>query len=78
MSYYSLQECLQLYPVKVIATTLDVVASFVHLKHKYHNLQGEPVTINADLEGVRRIYQSLYKYQGEGMAMDINVASLIG
>lgn len=56
---------------------LDVVASPMHLNIKYHNLHKESSTINVDLEGTERIYQSLQKYQGEGMAMDISIASFI-
>lgn len=41
------------------AIVLDVVASLVHLKVKYHNLKGELVTINGDLEGAKKIYQAL-------------------
>lgn len=40
-------------------TTLDVVASLVHLKLKYHNVLDEPVTINVDLFGVKRIHKTL-------------------
>lgn len=61
-----------------LAATLDIVALSVHLKLKYHNLQGESAIINADLEGEKRIYQALQKVQGEGIAMEINVASLTG
>lgn len=35
------------------AAMLDVVASLVHLELKYHNLQGEPTTINTNLEGTK-------------------------
>lgn len=38
---------------------LDVVASMVHLKLKFHDLQGDAVTINADFEGAKRIYRVL-------------------
>lgn len=55
--------------------TLDVVASHFHLKLKYHNLQGL-VTINAYLEGEKRIYEALKRDKGEGIAMKINVDSL--
>lgn len=44
---------------------MDIVASLVYLKHKYHNIQGESLTINSDLEGQKIIYQALQKYQGE-------------
>lgn len=57
------------------ATMLNVVASPMHLKLKYQNLQGEMATIKADIDGKKRIYQALQKDQGEGVAMDINVAS---
>lgn len=55
---------------------LDVVASIVHLKLKYHNLQGKLTIINTDLEGAKIIFQALLQDQREGEAMDINVASL--
>lgn len=42
-----------------LETMLDVVASSVHLKHNYHNLQGESVTINVNLVGEKNIYQTL-------------------
>lgn len=48
------------------ATTLDVVASLIHLKLEFHILQGDMVTINVDLEGVNRIYQALQRDWGEG------------
>lgn len=51
------------------ATILDVGASSVYLKLKYHNLQGESVTINVNLKGAKRIYKALQQYQGEGVAM---------
>lgn len=37
--------CILLMP---FAATLDVVASSVHIKFKYHNLQEEPIKINID------------------------------
>lgn len=62
--------------VKPFTTMMDAIASLVHLKLKYHDLQGNPATINADLEGAKIIYQSLKKDQGEHTTMKINVASL--
>lgn len=40
---------------------LDTIALLVHLKLKYHNLQGELVTINSNLEGEKIIYQGIQK-----------------
>lgn len=57
---------------------MDIVASLVYLKHKYHNIQGESFTINSDLEGQQRIYQALQKDQGEGVSIKINITSLTG
>lgn len=56
---------------------LDVITSLVHLKIKYHNLLRKLETINADLEGEKRIYMALHKDKGEGIAMELNVISLI-
>lgn len=53
-------------------TTLDDVASLVHLKLKYHNLQGEPITVNVDLEGEKIIYQALQQDQWEGKATGVH------
>lgn len=50
----------------------------MHLKLKYHNLQGESVTINIDLEGEKIIYQALQKDQGEDAAKEVSVASMTG
>lgn len=47
---------------------LDVVASPVHLYLKFHNLHDERVSINADLEGAKRIYQALQQNKGESKA----------
>lgn len=44
---------------KPFAAALDIVASSIILKLKFHNLHSELVTINVDLEGVKRTYQSL-------------------
>lgn len=54
----------------------DIMASSVHLKIKYHNLHGEPTIINIYIEGAKIIYQALQRDQGEGIAMEINMASL--
>lgn len=43
------------------AVTLNFVASPIHLKLKYHNLQGDPITIKVDLEWEKRIYQALQR-----------------
>lgn len=56
------------------AVALDVVASLVHLKLFFHNLHGEPITINLNLKGAKRIYQVLQQDQKEIKAMEINVA----
>lgn len=60
------------------AATLDLVRLLMHLKLEYHNLQGEPTTINVNLKGAKRIYQALWKDQGEGVVVEINVASITG
>jgi len=39
-------------------TTLDVVASMVRLKMKYHSEEGEIMTIHADLSGVQRLHEA--------------------
>lgn len=49
---------------RLFVVMLDVVASPIHLKIKYHNLQRELVTINVDLEGEKRVYQDLHKISG--------------
>lgn len=59
-----------------IASTLDVVASLVHLNLEYYNLQGESTAISADVEEGKRIYKAFQKYHGEGIAMEMNVTSL--
>ena len=56
---------------------LDVIASLVHLKLKYHNLQGEPTRIYAYLEVAKRIYEAIQKDQGESMALELKVISII-
>lgn len=58
--------------------TSDIVASSVHLKLKYHNLQGEPTIINGDLKWGKIIYQVLQQDQRKGLLMEINMSSLIG
>lgn len=60
------------------AAILDAIASLIHLKLKYHNFPREPTIINADLKGTKIIYQALQRDQGDGVAMEINVASLTG
>lgn len=42
-----------------IMEILDVVASLVNLKNKYHNIHDELVTISTDLSGEKRIYKAL-------------------
>lgn len=59
-----------------IASTLDIVASLVHLKLEYHNLQGESTAISADVEEGKIIYKSFQKYHGEDIDMEMNVTSL--
>lgn len=62
---HPLQEHLQLHFGKtLLIATLDVVASLMHLKLKYHNLTGEPITINSNLKGETRIYEALQRDQG--------------
>lgn len=55
------------------AANMDIVAFPMHLKIKYHNLQKEPNTLNADLEGAKIMYQVLQRYKGKGVAMEINM-----
>lgn len=59
-----------------VAVTLNVVASLVHLKLKFHNLHNESVMIKVGLEGAKRIYQELQQDWGECKVMEINVSSL--
>lgn len=75
--YRSVYNCILRRP---FAEILDAIASPIHLKLKYHNMYDDPVTLNADLFGAKRIYQDLSqdKKDGEFKAMDINVVSLIG
>lgn len=39
--------------------TLDIIASLVHFKMKYHNVHDEPITINVELTEAKGIYQAL-------------------
>lgn len=55
---------------------LDVVASLVHLKLNYYNMQGESGTIDIDLEGEKRIYQALKNDHREAISMELNSISL--
>lgn len=48
----------------------------VNLKLKLYNLRGEPITINVDLEGAKRIYQALQQDQRKSKIMEIITASL--
>lgn len=59
--------------------TLDVIASPGHLKLKYHNVHDEPITISADLYGLKIIYHALWKDQKEDKAnsMENNVSFFI-
>lgn len=43
--------------------TLDVVASLVYLKFKYHNVHDEPTMIKVELLGVKHIHNTLYSTQ---------------
>lgn len=62
---------------RIFGAMLDIVASLLHLKLKTH-MQGELVIINAYLEDAKRVYQSLQRYSGDSVAIEINVASLNG
>lgn len=55
---------------------LDSVASSIHLKLKYHNVRWQLTIVISSLEGKKIIYQALQKDQGEGVAMEIIMASL--
>lgn len=59
-----------------LLTILDNIVSLVHLKLKFHNIHGEPITIDAYIKGTKRIYKALHRDQLEGVAIEINVASL--
>lgn len=39
--------------------TLDIIASLVHFKMKYHNIYDEPIAINVELTEAKGIYQAL-------------------
>lgn len=54
--YVSVYNCILGWPFTAM---LDVVASLIHLKLKYHNIQGESTTINAYLERAKWIYRAL-------------------
>lgn len=58
---------------------LHTLASQVHVKLKYHNVNNEPVIINVDLIGDKRIYQTQQQNQRESKAttVEINVVLLI-
>lgn len=71
----SLYNCILCRPFTI---TLDIVASSVHLKLKYHKLHGELVVLLADLEATRKIHNTLQQDQGENSAMEINMTSLEG
>lgn len=58
--------------LRLFIATLDIVASMVYLKIKYHKLQGNPLIINVDLDGVKRIYQALQLDHKECKEMEIN------
>lgn len=58
---------------------MDVMASPIHLKLKYHNFHNEPITIYGDLSGARRIHKDLQRDQNgkdNEKVMEINMASL--
>lgn len=59
--------------------TLDVVASLVHLKMKYHNVHGEPVTICDDLSIAQKVHNTFHRDpdgKSKDNAMEVNVARL--
>lgn len=61
---------------RAFLTMLDIVASLVHLKLNYYNMQGESGTIDIDLEGEKRIYQALKNDHREAIAIELNSISL--
>lgn len=61
---------------KPFSTTIAIVAPLIHLKLKFHSLHGEPLMINVNLEGAKRIDRTVHHDQYECEAMEINVASL--
>lgn len=73
-----LQKCLQLILGRPFTTTLDVVASLIHIKLKFHSLYNELAIVNTDLKGGKKIYQALQQDQIDNKAMEINVAYLTG
>lgn len=56
---------------------LEIVASHVHLRRKYHNLHGEPAVSHFDLETDKKIHHALLRDLGGGTTMEINMAFLI-
>lgn len=60
------------------AAALDVVVSPVYLKLKFHNLHGEPPTVNTNIEAAKMIYQAFHQDQIGSKAMETYVAYLIG
>lgn len=63
---------------RTFASTLDAIASTIHLKRKHHNDYDESIIICANLYGAQRIHklQSDQNEDKENM-METNVASLI-
>lgn len=71
------QEPLKQHPRRPFTAALDVVASSVHFKLKYHNLHGEPTILHANLEAAKKMYHALERDQGKGPTMEIDVTFLI-
>lgn len=59
---------------------LNVMGSPIHLKLKFHNRQGGPITVKTGLSGAKRIYRALKHDQKEEecKSMNISITSLIG
>lgn len=64
---------------RTFASTLDAIASPVHLKRKHHNDYDESVIICANLSGAQRIHKGLQSDQNKDKEnmMETNVASII-
>lgn len=59
--------------------TLNVVASLVHLKMKYHNVHDEPVTICDDLSRAQKIHNTFHRDldgKSKDNAIEVNMARL--
>lgn len=75
-AHFLVVPCHNIYNVildRLFTKTLYAMVSPVHLKMNYHNIHDEPITINADLTGVKRIYQALQQEKKEGKVVDMQI-----